>query len=394
MVVLGQSADNEANGCDENEGSAMRRIAPCVFTWIVFAFACPVEASIFFGLGDFSGGTFFSRAADVSADGSVVVGWSDPGTELQGFRWTATTGLEPLGPRRAHGVSGDGSVAVGVNGSAWAWTQATGQSSIGNILGGKNSRALGVSADGQVIVGNGQNALGFGEAFRWTESGGMVGLDDLPGSIFQSIAFAASGDGSVVVGSGHSSNGQEAFRWTQATGIVGLGDLPGGDFDSRAYSITPDGSVIVGQADASGEEGQAFRWTEATGIVGLGDLPGGRSLATAFDVSADGSVIVGLGFSDIGPEAFMWDADRGMRTVASELLASGVDLAGWSLSDARGVSADGLTIVGYGENPDGHTEAWVARLDSPKVVPEPSTIAIWSLLALGLTVMRRRRLRL
>jgi hypothetical protein len=40
--------------------------------------------------------------------------------------------------------------------------------------------------------------------------------------------------------------------------------------------------------------------------------------------------------------------------------ASGLD--GWYLQEARSVSADGMTIVGYGYNPDGQFEGWIATL--------------------------------
>ena len=43
-----------------------------------------------------------------------------------------------------------------------------------------------------------------------------------------------SADGSVIVGYSQSDFGAEAFRWTESEGMVGLGDLPGGEFYSQA----------------------------------------------------------------------------------------------------------------------------------------------------------------
>ena len=79
-----------------------------------------------------------------------------------------------------------------------------------------------------MVVGNGIAADGKQQAFRWTQSGGMVGLGYLPGATTSS-ATAVSADGLVVVGYGdyvpavvkygnNNSNiggEQEAWRWTQ-----------------------------------------------------------------------------------------------------------------------------------------------------------------------------------
>jgi len=58
-----------------------------------------------------------------------------------------------------------------------------------------------------------------------------------------------------------------------------------------------------------------------------------------------------------------------------------LDLTNWTLKRAYGISDDGLTIVGYGINPDGYTEGWIAT------VPEPATLLI---LGLGGLSLRKR----
>jgi probable HAF family extracellular repeat protein len=126
----------------------------------------------------------------------------------------------------------------------------------------------------------------------------------------------------------------------------------------------------------------------------LGDLPGGRVRSTANDVSANGSVVVGSSEtgSDAGlsiNEAFYWTTAAGMRNLREVLLSFGATgLDGWTLTEARGVSADGLTVVGTAIDPAGVQQAFVAT------IPEPSTLALATAGAagfLGFYVRAKRR---
>ena len=109
-------------------------------------------------------------------------------------------------------------------------------------------------------------------------------------------------------------------------------------------------------------------------MVGLGLFPGelasgGFRSSEAFSVSANGSVIVGNAYVwDIRDyRAFIWDNVNGMRSLTTVLSSVyGLDLSGWILTQATGISADGLTIVGTGGF-FGAPSAWIA------VIPEPST---------------------
>lgn len=79
----------------------------------------------------------------------------------------------------------------------------------------------------------------------------------------------------------------------------------------------------------------------------------------------------------------MLDAGVGMRSLMEILVSNlNLDLAGWTLSEALDISADGTTIVGRGVNPSGNTEAWIA------VIPEPAT---GILLLIGFATMIRRQ---
>jgi uncharacterized membrane protein len=397
-----------------------------------FLLAMPATAAPFFqGLGDLPGGSRESVANGISADGSTVVGSSVSGFlpgqpdffQREAFRWTASSGMVGLGDLPggtfasiARGVSADGSVVVGEGRSAviqgglsqqyteaFRWTASGGMVGLGNMTapgGSLGSVARGVSADGSVVVGQGVSVFGGFEAFRWTVSGGMVGLGSLNPPFgrdpFGSGAFAVSPDGGVVVGVSEPSPASglivaEAFRWTGTGGMVGLGDMPsGGGFTTDARAVSADGSVVVGRTGS-----KAFRWTAAEGVVGLFDLPPGF-VADANAVSADGRVIVGsFGSSDF--DAFIWDADKGMRLLVDVLRDDyGLAVDGFQrLSSATGISADGKVIVGTGlTSSSGRQEAFIANLRStsdvsaPAPVPAPATLA---LLAPGAMLLFRRR---
>ncbi len=72
-------------------------------------------------------------------------------------------------------------------------------------------------------------------------------------------------------------------------------------------------------------------------------------------------MVVGYGSSATGQEAILWDPVNGMQRLQAVLEDQlGLDLTGWTLTVAVGISDDGNTIVGYGINPDGFTEAFIA----------------------------------
>jgi probable HAF family extracellular repeat protein len=360
---------------------------------ICFTHTANVEADVTFtGLGVF--GANSSAARDVSADGSVVVGTLRGPFAISGiFRWTASESMTRAGSAFDHvAVSGDGSVVVGgfpIDNvlQAFRWNEDGTFEGLGDLPGGRSSStAFDVSADGRVVAGVGSAAIN-DEAFRWTRESGMVGIGDLPGGQTRSAAYGISADGGVVVGESYGSDDrQQPFRWTAEGGMVGLGFLPGAT-DAFARRVSPDGSVVVGTyglpplGHLEPQRG-AFRWTESDGMVSLGDLPGGLNFSDAFDVSADGSVIVGTsqtvgqGGTSVAA-AFYWTAATGMVNLQDVLLAEGANLDGWTLTEARGVSHDGLTIVGSGVH-NGIGEAWVAT------IPEPSTIVLAVIAGAGL----------
>jgi len=204
------------------------------------------------------------------------------------------------------------------------------------------SAALAISADGSAVVG-----------YATTSAFGPTGL------LGPGLANGVSGDGSVIVGLTPGISDNQIFRWTQATGMVTLGN-------GYANAVSEDGSTIVGFERLTVDSGSAFRWTASGGLQSLGP-----SNSEAYAVSGDGSVIVGR----FDQRAFIWGSTNGTGYLQDVLTADGLNLTGWQLTEATGISADGLTITGNGIDPSGEPEAWVARLDAP--VPEPSALVIW-----------------
>ncbi|MCX7993997.1 MAG: PEP-CTERM sorting domain-containing protein [Fimbriimonadales bacterium] len=354
----------------------------------VFPVSAQQEPSLTW-LGVFPSGES-SEAWSVSVDGQTVVGAGRTGNITRAFRWSASTGLVDLGSfggnlHSAQGVSADGSVVVGYSRDAsnnfrpFRW-EAGSLSALPLLSGARWGRALGVSADGNVVVG--EMGLGGGRrrAFRWSSSGGVQDLGILPGGQDWSAAAAVSADGGVVVGSARLGNTYRAFRWTPAGGMQNI-DMLGGSF-SHARAVSADGATVVGQWQALGTtRQQVFRWRLGVGMESLGMLPGG-TWTDAFGVSADGRVIVGQAQTANGDTvAVRWVEGLGWQNL--NLVYGALLDTETVLLSATAISPDGRYIVGVGYNAlTDRGEAFL--LDT---VPEPGSLL--ALLA-GCALLGRR----
>ena len=157
------------------------------------------------------------------------------------------------------------------------------------------------------------------------------------------------------------------------------------------------GLYIVGEARNDDGVDEPFRWDAENGMRGLGPCPAEVLLARAADASGDGSVVVGPDrIATFPATSFIWDEQHGCRTLSDALTNEfGLDLSGWFLISATGISDDGRTIVGYGQNPQGDREAWMAVIQ-PSVPLVPALgltprVLLGALLAgMGLFVFHRR----
>jgi probable HAF family extracellular repeat protein len=283
-------------------------------------------------LGTLGGAT--SLASGMSADGAVVVGWSDVGGRYRAiqhaFLWEQHVGMVDLGtlsPRnsininsQATGVSSNGAVVIGwselEHGSegsrhAFQWAQGQmidlgvlGETPDSNIYYSYNSEAKGVSEYGDIVVGWSDVYWGNGRtrhAFQWTKAGGMVDLRTIGNIDYHySMANAISRDGLTIVGRSETANGNayHAVRWNSRGVITDLYTL--GGLNSEAQGVNRDGSVIVGVSDVANGHQHAFRWTQLTGMQDLNVLLANAgvnmtslTLGNAVAISADGQFITG-----------------------------------------------------------------------------------------------------
>lgn len=264
----------------------------------------------------------------------------------------------------AMGVSGDGSVVVGlVRLDALSYrafkADVNGSLLLDGPSGDQQVVAQAASNDGNTIAGWSQPSSNStsAKALLW-ERGVLTVLPNLisnPSALFpaNSRAWALSDSGSAVAGvslsqTGSSTSAMHAVRWLKSDTAWSVEDLNGAGFSSSfSRDISRNGDTVVGYGGTNGHVEEGFRWTSSSGMLGLGVLSthsgtGSRSRANA--VSADGSIVAGWSESTTGVyEAFRWTSSSGM-------VGLGV-LSGGTYSQANGINGDGTVIVGNADMP-------------------------------------------
>jgi uncharacterized membrane protein len=350
----------------------------------VAAIARPVSSggATFVGLGP--PGVATSAAYGISRDGTAIIGSvTGPGSGHRACLWGPDGSFVdigvPSGFTETYGlaVADQGAVVVlfGVGppvDRALLWSPASGVTPLVQLPHGYSSVARGITPDGRVVVGD----IQFGDvrtAIRWSAATGSVGLGDLPGGPFISYGVGVSAQGDVVAGMGTDGTTiPKACRWRIADPIgahaviTQLPGFPGGPVWAYniARALTPDGRIAVGEATHAPGVVEACLWTPTDQIVGLGNLRRGDE-TYAKGVSARALVVVGESFTPPQSLAFLWTPARGMRDLKRELEGEyGLDLSGWVLEIAFGVSDDGRRIAGSGFH-NGVREAWAVTLPAP-----------------------------
>lgn len=219
----------------------------------------------------------------INADGSVIVG-TDANGPQRAVRWEngviQDLGVLPDGITSAsRDVSADGSVVVGFSNieyspgfilpEAFIWQDGvmTGLGFLNNTdePGNNQSTATAVSGDGSTVIGSARwrNEAGTNlpQGFVWRD-GGMQNIGVIPTNVFGgpfATLSAVSFDGHAIVGQARSMDyAMEAFLWRDGE-ITLLGTLPGG-FESYTTDISDDGSIVVGASRNAEGHWRAFIW--------------------------------------------------------------------------------------------------------------------------------------
>lgn len=358
-----------------------------------------VFCASFQGIGDLPGGTNFSDCRVISANGTVVAGTGSSASTQEAIYWTQQGGIQRTGlvPGYSSGhypiaVSADGSLIAGevwnMSGETvpFLWSADGGIQKLDNSNGlYKIASVRGMSSDGSIISGyvNTSTTL-FGSADQpcyWTKDGSLHILTPPINDTFSTHADAVSGDGSKIL-LNHATN-PASYLWSQEGGYE---LLPLDVF--WASWLSYDGQILAGTS--RGAPGTniyfSFYWSQTEGLT-LIDTPAGWLHSFFGSMTPDAKFAVGqLNLSGNPPEggrAYLWDDQNGTRLL-EDVLANdySINLDGWTLLNATGISADGMTICGYGINPDGNMEGWVAT------IPEPASLL---LLAAGTIIFRSRK---
>lgn len=300
----------------------------------------------------------------VSADGSVVAGTD----AVQYFRWTAGTGVVPVGGVSAAQGGTGGSATLSYDGRYFSGTTLNpisnkfemsrydGLSAAWQVLGSLGassgqdaSSGWGISGDGQQEVGLGWINAGSANGIYWTSQTGVVSLGTtVPNR--STRANATDYDGDVIVGWQDNVTGfRQGAVWTN--GVQTLITNAGGAAMGELGAVSADGKV-AGGIGVSSNGFQAYLWSASNGVTELGHLnPSYRGSVTG--VSADGKVAVGFD-RPFGPalfgRGFLWTAATGMVDLNTVAANAGINVGNAVLSLPLAISADGLTVVGAGLN--------------------------------------------
>ncbi|WP_373472325.1 autotransporter domain-containing protein [Sphingorhabdus lacus] len=194
-------------------------------------------------------------------------------------------------------------------------------------------------------------------AYRWSVAGGYQSLGTF-GATWSLSTSGISGDGNVISGNAYDTAASSsiligtAFRWTPSDGLQALPSLTpatGSPSFAASNGISRDGSTIVGVSRGADNLVQAVFW-RGLSVTALGYVPGTNPASAETEAraaNADGSIIVGTNRLD---RAWRWTSTSGMQDLNLIATNAGLNLNGFVLTDAVGVSDNGQFITGNSFN--------------------------------------------
>lgn len=355
---------------------------------LVWLAAAPAEAASFRGLAETASYAKPSVAA-VNANGDQIVGESElvagsppkgvatvwdeethalsiTGPSAAGTRRTRATGQETSSDGLVRRTLGYTEYSGGLPSETWIRVEdAVAATDTTTVLAPHPSPTA--SNEGRAISRHGHRLAEYvdgGPTISYFYDPGTGTNTDIPNLIAEDM----DAEGRRVVGTGTATPGVfRAMLWEAATGTaLDLGTLPGGG-DAFARAISPNGRIVVGSSESGNLNPplrEAFRWHSDFGMQPLTPIPPGESYEGEALASSDANIVVGRYRHASGDfRAFIWTPGPGRRDLKDWVEATyGLDLSGWTLREARAVSADGLVIAGNGINPDTLAQDWVLDL--------------------------------
>ncbi len=221
-------------------------------------------------------------------------------------------------------------------------------------LGGLTSRGLGISENG-CVVGVSDMSDGTQEAFMVPSGQGMVELQP-PGGNY-GLAFDANKNNYAAGQAKNAAGLMRAVLWQDQEQPRDLGVLTG-DREAYGYALN-DAQVVVGFSRSESQKDTAFIWDADRGMRSLATLGGQNSQAYFINES---STVVGYAQNHAGVDrAFIWQEISGIS-----------ELGGFEGDKTYALKInDNGTVVGFAQDGTGSTKALVWE---PNVVSELGTL--------------------